>query len=50
MGAYWLSLLPHSDLEIGDSNESGDLGFSKWIQSILGKPGLLSFFKKKFLF
>ncbi|KAK2443091.1 hypothetical protein P8452_21480 [Trifolium repens] len=29
-----------SDLEIGDgeSNESGDLGFSKWTQSILGKP------------
>ncbi|KAI4305731.1 hypothetical protein L6164_029079 [Bauhinia variegata] len=27
-----------SDLEIGGSNESGDLGFSKWTQSILGKP------------
>ncbi|KAK2389085.1 6,7-dimethyl-8-ribityllumazine synthase [Trifolium repens] len=29
-----------SDLEIsdGESNESGDLGFSKWTQSILGKP------------
>jgi hypothetical protein len=31
-----------SDLEIsdGESNESGDLGFSKWTQSILGKPGM----------
>ena len=36
-----------SDLEIGESNdESGvpsgaaDLGFSKWAQTILGKPGL----------
>ncbi|KAI5406536.1 uncharacterized protein LOC127083239 isoform X2 [Lathyrus oleraceus] len=30
-----------SDLEIGsngDSNDSGDLGFSKWTQSLLGKP------------
>ncbi|XP_061342533.1 uncharacterized protein LOC133288725 isoform X2 [Gastrolobium bilobum] len=27
-----------SDLDIGDSSESGDLGFSKWTQSILGKP------------
>ncbi|KAF7831749.1 6,7-dimethyl-8-ribityllumazine synthase [Senna tora] len=27
-----------SDLEIGGSDESGDLGFSKWTQSILGKP------------
>lgn len=29
-----------SDLEIGDgeSSESGDLGFSKWTQSIVGKP------------
>ncbi|XP_054796801.1 uncharacterized protein LOC129302150 [Prosopis cineraria] len=27
-----------SDLEIDDSDESGDLGFSKWTQSILGKP------------
>ncbi|PNX84120.1 hypothetical protein L195_g040173, partial [Trifolium pratense] len=31
-----------SDLEIGDNGDSsesgGDLGFSKWTQSILGKP------------
>jgi hypothetical protein len=34
-----------SDLEIsdGESNESGDLGFSKWTQSILGKPGMIYF-------
>jgi len=27
-------------LEIGDAG--GDLGFSKWTQSILGKPGTLT--------
>ncbi|XP_028757151.1 uncharacterized protein LOC114716326 [Neltuma alba] len=27
-----------ADLEIDSSDESGDLGFSKWTQSILGKP------------
>ncbi|RYR63844.1 hypothetical protein Ahy_A04g021597 isoform A [Arachis hypogaea] len=27
-----------SDLEISDGNDSADLGFSKWTQTILGKP------------
>lgn len=35
----WLSA---ADLEIDSSDESGDLGFSKWTQIILGKPGVPS--------
>lgn len=44
MDPYKLTSLFASDLEIGDgdsnSNESGDLGFSKWTQGIFGKSGM----------
>ena len=40
MGLYWFCVLELDD-EVGVAvSESGDLGFSKWLENIQGKPGL----------
>lgn len=39
---YFIVLSFHLELDSGDggAGESGDLGFSQWLENIQGKPGL----------
>lgn len=39
-GFLWIEVYICLGLDRGGGAESGDLGFSKWIEAIQGKPGL----------
>lgn len=44
---FFCSFFPDLDLSYGGSSDgesSSDLGFSKWLESVRGKPGLLVIF------